>query len=45
MYWIVILRRLDDARVLKQFWEYIDTCDKIDARWMVQDRRIDDWPT
>jgi SnoaL-like domain len=45
MYWIVILRRPDDTRVLKQFGEYIDTCVKIDGRWMVEDRRIEDWPT
>ncbi len=45
LYWIVILRRPDDTRVLKQFGEYIDTCVKIDGRWMVEDRRIEDWPT
>ena len=45
MYWIVILRRPDDTRVLKQFGEYVDTCVKIDGRWMVEDRRIEDWPT
>lgn len=44
MYWIVILRRPDDTRVIKQFGEYIDTCVKVDGRWMVQDRRIEDWP-
>ena len=45
MYWIVILRRPDDTRVIKQFGEYIDTCVKVDGRWMVEDRRIEDWPT
>jgi hypothetical protein len=45
MYWIVILRRPDDTRVLKQFGEYVDTCIKVDGRWLVEDRRIDEWPT
>ncbi len=45
MYWIVILRRPDDTRVLKQFGEYVDKCIKVDGRWLVEDRRIEEWPT
>ena len=40
----MVIMREERTRVLTQFGEYIDTCVKVNGRWMVEERKIDDWP-
>ena len=43
-YWFTVARDGDDDRkFVSNLGRYIDTCVKVDGRWLIEDKQIDPW--
>jgi uncharacterized protein (TIGR02246 family) len=42
-YWFTVAREDDDRKFVTNLGRYIDTCVKVDGRWLIKDKQIDPW--
>jgi len=43
-YWFTVVRDgEDDRKFVSNLGRYIDTCVKVDGRWLIKDKQIDPW--
>jgi hypothetical protein len=43
-YWFTVVRdRDDDRKFVTNLGRYIDTCVRVDGRWLIKDKQIDPW--